>query len=197
MHHPLAQVSGTVRSATVAAMDFPGVDIRVIDTLTVSTPLGTMVEQAASWAGQGVGADEIISRLQSMIQRCRIYFLVDTLEFLARGGRIGGATALLGSVLQIKPILTLVEGHVETFEKERTHKRGLARIKELVTQQFPKDQPGFLSIMHGGVPDQAAALGAELGAQLGQDDVPVLDMPPAIVTHGGPGVLGVGFFTAG
>jgi DegV family protein with EDD domain len=193
--HPSAEVSGTVRSAIIAAKDFPDADIRVIDTRVVGSPLGTMVQLAAEWAEVGVRADEIEARLQAMSPHCHIYFLVSTLEYLARGGRIGGAAALLGSVLQVKPILSLREGRVEQFEKERTHKRALARLKELVYAQVPAGCiTSYLSVMHAGVPDQAQALAGEFCATLGLQQVPILDVPPAIVTHAGPGLLGVAFF---
>jgi DegV family protein with EDD domain len=192
--HPSAEVSGTVRSASVAKMDFPEADIRVIDTRTVGSPLGTMVQLAGEWAEEGLEADAIEARLKSLIQRGRIYFLVSTLEYLARGGRIGGAQALLGSMLQIKPILTLKDGRVEPFEKERTHKRAINRLKEIVLEQIPRDGSGYLSIMHAGVPDQGQALAAELSVLINQPYVPVRDVPPAIVTHGGPGILAAAFF---
>ncbi len=194
--HPSAEVSGTVRSATVAKEDFPDADIRVIDSRVIASPLATMVTLAAQWAEAGASADEIEARLRGMIPRCRIYFLVDTLEYLAKGGRIGGAAALLGGVLQIKPILTFRDGKVDQFDKERTHKRALARLKAVVMEQYPRDGEGYLSVMHAGVPEQGQALAEELGAALGLRDIPMLDVPPAIVTHGGPGVLGVGFFVA-
>lgn len=194
--HPSAEVSGTVRSATVAAADFPDADIRVIDTRIVASPLATMVTLAAEWAEAGADADTIEARLRDMVPRCRIYFLVATLEYLAKGGRIGGASALLGGVLQIKPILTFRDGRVEPLEKERTQKRALARLKQLVLEQYPRDGAGYLSVMHAGVPEQGQALADDLAAQLGLSDVPVLDVPPAIVTHAGPGVLGAGFFVA-
>lgn len=194
--HPSAEVSGTVRSATVAKDDFPGADIRVIDSRVIASPLATMVTLAAQWAEAGMNADEIEARLRDMIPRCRIYFLVDTLEYLAKGGRIGGAAALLGGVLQIKPILTFRDGKVDQFDKERTHKRALARLKSVVMEQYPRNGEGYLSVMHAGMPEQGLALADELGATLGVDEVPILDVPPAIVTHGGPGMLGVGFFVA-
>jgi DegV family protein with EDD domain len=193
--HPSAEVSGTVRSATVAARDFPTADIRVIDTRFISSPLATMVRLAAEWAEAGADADTIEARLrEDLVPRCRIYFMVATLEYLARGGRIGGAAALLGSILQVKPILTFRDGQVNQFEKERTYKRAVARLKELVLEQIARDGTGHLSVMHAGVPDQGRDLANDLSAQLGLSDVPILDVPPAIVTHGGPGILGVGFF---
>jgi DegV family protein with EDD domain len=194
--HPSAEVSGTVRSATVAARDFPDADIRVIDTRLIASPMATVVTLAAEWAEAGHDAGTIEARLLDLTPRCRIYFLVATLEYLAKGGRIGGAAALLGSVLQVKPILTFQDGQVNQFERERTHKRALARLKELVLDQIARGSSGYLSVMHAGVPEQGQALADDLSARLGLTHVPILDVPPAIVTHGGPGILGVGFFVS-
>ena len=194
--HPSSEVSGTVRSATVAARDFPDADIRVIDTRFIAGPLATMVILAAQWAEAGDDADTIEGRLRDLTSRCRLYFMVATLEYLARGGRIGGASALLGGVLQVKPILTFQDGQVNQFERERTHKRAVARLKELVLEQIPRDGSGHLSVLHADVPDQGQALADDLGAQLGLSSVPIYDIPPAIVTHAGPGLLGVGFFAS-
>lgn len=192
--HPSSEVSGTVRSAQVAAMEFPDADIRVIDTRTVASPLATIVELAALWAEQGLDADSIVNRLNSLIRRCRVYFLVATLDYLARGGRIGGAAALMGSVLQIKPILTLQDGKVDQYERERTQKRAVARLKEIVCEQAPHDGSGYLTVMHAGVRHEGQRLAEDLSLLINQPYVPVLDVPPAIVTHGGPGILGAGFF---
>jgi DegV family protein with EDD domain len=130
-----------------------------------------------------------------MSSQCRVYFLVDTLEFLARGGRIGGASALLGGVLQIKPILRLHDGRVDQYERERTHKRAVARLKQIVCEQIAADGSGYLTVLEAGARQQADLLAAELGRLVNQPEVRVFDMPPAIITHGGPGILGVGFFT--
>ncbi|MGE5222989.1 MAG: DegV family protein [Omnitrophica WOR_2 bacterium] len=196
--HPSIELSGTVRSAMVAAKEFPGADIRVIDTRLVSSPLATVVELAGKWAQQGLDADTIEKRVREMSKRCKLYGVVATLEFLARGGRIGGAAAFLGSLLQVKPIITLQDGRVEQFERERTQKHAVNRLKELVTTQIPRDGSGYLSIMHAGVSDEARELCQDLAAllQMKETDIPVLDVPPAIATHAGPGLLGVAFFTA-
>ena len=192
--HPSAVVSGTVRSAQIAAKEFPEADIRIIDTWTIGSPLLSLVKLAAEWAASGLDAGEIEKRIKDLIPRGRIYFLVATLEYLAKGGRIGGASALLGSVLQIKPILTLREGRVEQFERERTHKNALARLKQLVLEKYPRNKDGYLSVMHAAAPDEAAELASDLGDKLGVRDVPILDVPPAIVVHGGPGILAAAFF---
>ncbi len=194
--HPSTELSGTVRSATVAASDFPDADIRIIDTRVVGSSLATLVTLAAQWAEAGFDADSIEERIRDMIPRSRVYFLVATLEYLAKNGRIGNAAALLGSMLRIKPILTLRDGRADQFEKTRTRRRAIARLKDLVLEQIPGDGSGHLSIMHAAVPDQAHALADDLCSMLGLSAVPILDVPPAIVTHAGPGVLAVAFFVA-
>jgi len=194
--HPSTDLSGTVRSATVAAADFPDADIRIIDTRLIGSPMATLVKLGAQWAEAGHEADAIEERLCDMIPRSRVYFLVATLEYLAKNGRIGDAAALLGSVLQVKPILTLRDGRADQFERTRTQKRAVARLKDLVLEQIPGDGSGHLSVMHAAVPDEAQALADDLRSTLDLDDVPILDVPPAIVTHAGPGVLAVAFFVA-
>jgi len=194
--HPSAEVSGTVRSATLARQDFPQLDIRVIDTRTIGSALYTLVRLAAEWAEAGMDADSITRQIEDLTPRGRIFFLVATLEYLQRGGRIGGAQALLGSVLQIKPILTLKDGRVDRYESERTHKRALARLQQIVGEQIATDGDGYLTIMHAGVPEEGLALAEQLGQKLNQPAPPVFNLPPAIVTHGGPGILAACFFTS-
>ncbi len=193
--HPSSDVSGTVRSAQMAAQEFPGADIRIIDTRTVGSSLAILVQLAAEWSAQGQSADTIEQKIRRLIPRNRIYFLVDTLEYLAKGGRIGGATALLGSVLKIKPILALKDGRVEQFEKERTQKRAVNRLVELVKTQAARGDEAYISVMHAAVPGSAQDLAQVLCQVCHADRIPILDVPPAIVTHGGPGILAAAFFT--
>jgi DegV family protein with EDD domain len=195
--HPSSDISGTVRSAFTAAQEFPNADIRIIDTRTVGSSLATLVELAAKWASNGENADYIEKTINQLIPRNRIYFLVDTLEYLAKGGRIGGASALLGSVLKIKPILSLKDGHVEQFEKERTLKRAINRLVELVKTQAARDSEAYISVMHAAVPELAREFARTLCNEFSLDNIPILDVPPAIVTHGGPGILAAAFFTDG
>jgi DegV family protein with EDD domain len=193
--HPSVEVSGTVRSAQLAAQEFPNLDIRILDTRLIASPMATLVQRAVEWAEGGLEADVIEARLVELMSRGRIYFLVATLEYLAKGGRIGGAAALVGSILQIKPLLTFRDGRVDVFERERTHRRALERLQELVTTQISPEN-GYLSVLHAGVAEQGEALANSLKARLGLAEVPIYDMPPAIVTHGGPGILGAGFFVS-
>ncbi len=193
--HPTSDASGTVRSAlTAKETAFPSADIRVIDTRTIGANLAAIVMDAVEWAEAGVAADEIVGRVNAMIPRGHIYFLVSTLEYLRRGGRIGGASALIGSVLQIKPILEIKDGRVQVLEKARTQHRAFERLKELVLEQCPNSKPAHLAVMHSDNPESAKRLVADLKAVLGYKRVPVFGLGAAITTHGGPGMVGVGFF---
>jgi DegV family protein with EDD domain len=154
-----------------------------------------MVMLAVEWAERHISPDEIMHRLQAMIPRARTYFLVATLEYLQKGGRIGGAAAVIGSALQIKPILELKDGHVEAFEKVRTHQRAFERLKELVLEQCPRSLEAHLCVMHADDVDEAQRLAADLKTALGVDRIPIYSLGAAITTHAGPGTLGVGFFT--
>jgi len=193
--HPSSEVSGTVRSAqTAAAESFPDADIRILDTRTVAGNLASLVMAAAEWAESGMSADEIVSRLNALIPRGRTYFLVATLEYLQKGGRIGGASALIGSALQIKPILEIKKGRVEALEKVRTYHHALERLKQLALEQCPRSPEARLSVMHADDLDAARQLAADLKAALGSSDIPIYSVGCAITTHAGPGALGVGFF---
>jgi DegV family protein with EDD domain len=192
---PSAKVSGTVRSAEVAAQEYPALKVAVVDTQTIAGNLASLVLLAHTWAQAGDTADAIVSRLYEWIPRGQIYFLVDTLEYLQKGGRIGGARALLGEMLQIKPILCVKDGQVEPFEQQRTRKRALKRLLEVVEERCPKSPQANLCVMQADAAQPAGALAAELCTRMGMTDIPIYELPPAIVTHGGPGVLAIGFFS--
>lgn len=191
---PSGKVSGTVRSAETAAQEFAEMDIRVVDSQTVSCNLGSLVLLADDMAKAGKSADEIVARLDNMIPRGRIYFLVHTLEYLAKGGRIGGAKKLLAELLEIKPILTIRAGQVEPFEQQRTHKRALARLEEVVHEQCPKSPEARLTVMQVEAETESRLMATSLQSWWGGGEVPIYELPPAIVTHGGPRTMGVGFF---
>lgn len=194
---PSENVSGTFRSATVAAQDFSNADIRILDTRLIAGGLGAVVKQAANWANAGVTPDEIIGRVQEMCLRHRIYFMADTLEYLYKGGRIGAAKALFGSLLQVKPILTFRNGIIEPFESQRTHKRAIARLKEVVMAECPRDPNSFLCVMHGDAEAEALQCASEFSTQLDipMEDIAIYDLTPAILVHSGPGVIAVSYFT--
>jgi len=191
---PTGKASGTVRSAQTAAQEFAGVDIRIVDTQTISCNLGSLVLVADDMAKAGKSADEIVAKLEDMIPRGRIYFLVDTLEYLAKGGRIGGAKRLVAELLEIKPILQIKNGQVEPFEQQRTKKRALARLIEVVKEQCPGGDETHLCVLQVEAESEAQALVEELKSVVDVPNIPIYELPPAIVVHAGPRAMGVGFF---
>ena len=191
---PSSEVSGTLRGATVAAQEFPGADIRIIDTRTVAAGLGSLVIEAWKWAQSGLDADTIVSRVLALSKREHVYFVVDTLEYLFKNGQIGAAKALFGSILQVKPILTLVDGKVAPFESQRTQRKARARLQELVLEQCPHGPESLLKIQHGSALAEAQAMAEEFKTKLGIPEIPIYDLPPAILTHAGPGVISASFF---
>jgi DegV family protein with EDD domain len=191
---PTNKASGTVRSAETAAQDFPEVDIRVVNTQTVSCNLGSLVLVADDMAKTGRSVDEIIAKLNDLIPRGRIYFLVDTLEYLAKGGRIGGAKKLLAELLEIKPILQVKDGQVESFEQQRTKKRALARLVEVITESCRGGEDAHLCVLQVDAQQEALAFVEELKSKVPVRQIPIYELPPAIVVHAGPKAMGVGFF---
>jgi DegV family protein with EDD domain len=191
---PSGLVSGTVRGATVAAQDYPEADIRVIDTLIIATGLGSLARKALEWVAAGDDADTVVKKIQEMARRWRVYFLVDTLEYLYKGGRIGAAAALFGSILQFKPILTLKEGHIDSVEKQRTKRKALERLHELIYQDCPQGVESYITVLQLAAENEARALADDFAKYYNLPDVPISEMPPAIAVHAGPGVLGVGYF---
>jgi DegV family protein with EDD domain len=191
---PTAKASGTVRSAETAAQEFPKANIRVVDTQTISCNLGSLVLLADDMAKAGESADEIVAKLNDMIPRGRIYFLVDTLEYLAKGGRIGGAKRLVAELLEIKPILQVKNGQVEAFEQQRTKKRALARLTDVAVEQCPGGEAAHLCVIQVEAEREAEAFAADLKSKINVPQIPIYELPPAIVVHAGPRTMGVGFF---
>ncbi|MCB9111136.1 MAG: DegV family protein [Anaerolineales bacterium] len=192
---PTGKASGTVRSAQTAAQEFPDVDIRVVDTQTISCNLGSLVLLADDMAKAGSSADEIVAKLEDMIPRGKIFFLVDTLEYLAKGGRIGGAKRLVAELLEIKPILQIKDGQVEPFEQQRTKKRALARLVDVAAEQCPGGESAYLCVLQVEAEKEAEALVTELKSRVNVPEIPIYELPPAIVVHAGPRAMGIGFFT--
>ncbi len=192
---PSALVSGTVRSALTAAQNYPELDIQVFDTKTIAGNLATLVLQAHHWAEQGLGADEITARLAMMAEKQKTYLLVDTLEYLQKGGRIGGARALLGTMLRIKPLLSFENGQVEAYAQVRTKRLALQTMIDTVQRECPPTPDAHLCVMHAGAAAAAAQLQQQLSELTGLDEIPIYNLPPAVIVHTGPGTLGVGFFT--
>ena len=191
---PTGRASGPVRSARTAAQEFPELDIRVVDTQTISCNLATLVLLSDDMAKAGKCADEIVAKLDQMIPCGRLYFVVDTLEYLAKGGRIGGAKKLLAELLEIKPILQVRDGQVESFEQHRTKKRALARLMDVAAKSCQRGDDARLCVLQVAAETEAESLVAELKSRIAVSEIPIYQLPPAIVVHAGPKAMGLGFF---
>ena len=192
---PSALLSGTVRSATTALEDFPGLDVRIIDTKQIGANQAVLLKLAKQWADEGKSLDEVEALVNEKMSHAKIYAVVDTLEYLYKGGRIGGASKLLGEILQIKPILYLNEGKVESFEKQRTKKKALARIIELVKNDCKDYEKAYFAFGTTADNPDIPFLKQEFRENFGVEDVPMLNLPPGIMVHAGPATIIVSFFT--
>ncbi len=183
-------LSATYQSAVLGAKAVEGeVPVRIVDSRAVSMGQGQMAVAAARLAKQGKGLDDCAGAAEELIEGTRIYGALDTLENLKKGGRIGSAQALLGSVLSIKPIIELSSGKVEPESKQRTRSKSLRYLVEKV-RQFPKVED--LAVMHGDAPDVDELVDL-LGAVYPREDIIVTQIGAVIGTHGGPRLIGVTF----
>ena len=191
---PSQKVSGTFLSASEAALEFPGADIRVVDTQTIGPALGTLVLKALEMVEKGESADTLVKTIEDLGKKVRVYFYVDTLEYLHKGGRIGSAAALVGGLLQVKPILLFRDGQVNPFEKQRTKKKALERIIELVLQECPPVPESHLAILQADALEDALSIKSQLQSERNYRSIQITDLPPAIIVHAGPGVVAASFF---
>lgn len=188
-------LSGTASSAETAARMVEG-DVTVIDSHFTSFGLSEMVLTACDMAEAGTPKDEIVAHLMNMRDEIEAFFVVDSLEHLHRGGRIGGVSAALGTLLQVKPILHLqgTVGKLELKEKIRTSKKALKRVIELVKE---KQQPGRelrLSVVYTNNRDTAVPFKEQVEAEFPGVHIELSELGPVIGTHVGPGLLAIIFY---
>jgi len=189
-HH----MSATIQSAEMAKEQFHSVPVHIIDSESVSLGLGMITLAAARAAQEGQDAQAVIQLVQDLKQKIKVMFTVETLEYLYKGGRIGGATAFLGSALNIKPILYIKDGRIEPLEKQRTRKRSISRLLELMEESVG-NQPVHLAILHGNVPEEAYQMEQSIRSRFNCAELITSDMGPVIGVHAGPGTLGLVFYT--
>jgi DegV family protein with EDD domain len=187
------ELSATVQSARTAAKALEGeLDVRVIDSLSLTGGLGTMVLDAAAAAEDGADIDAVEQLVRSMIPRTEIYGALDTLENLKKGGRIGSAKALLGSMLSVKPIIHIADGAVEEAGKQRTRRRALEWLRDTL---FAAGDVQQLSVLHGEAPDIDDFL-AMIAPRHPRESLRLGKIGAVIGTHGGPGVIGICYLKA-
>jgi len=188
-----SKLSGTYEVARKAAESVDPQRISVVDSGSVSVCLGWLAELAATLAQQGVASAEIVKRLEDTRGRLRILALVETLEFLQRGGRIGRAAAMVGTLLSVKPILSVRDGEVAPVERVRTMKGALRRLVELAVALGPVER---LGVVDSDAEANAAEVERQLRAHYPDLTIDRGELGPVVGTHGGPGVVGVGVLLA-
>jgi len=187
--HISSGISGTVSSAQLAAADIDGIPIEIVDTRCTSAVQVFAVE-AGAWALEaGAPFDEALASIQQVIEQCRIVFSVDTLEYLYKNGRIGGAAALMGSLLQFKPLLYFRDGQIDALERVRTSRRSLARMVELMVQWLGDEEPMRAMVVDAGCKDRAKALLELLHQHMNVSDVQSGSLTPVLGCHVGNGTL--------
>lgn len=188
------ELSGTLNSARAAVDTLPDVPIEIVDSRGASMQLGLIALQAARAAAAGKDISEVTDAARSLIGRCYVYFVVDTLEYLHRGGRIGAAARIFGSAMNLKPILEIVDGVVTPVTRVRTRRKALQRLHELVDEKLNPGDRVHMSVLHVAAPDEAARIGAELQEKHDPAELILTECGPVIGAHVGPGTVGVAFF---
>jgi DegV family protein with EDD domain len=190
-----SKLSGTMQSATQALEMLPKAagKIAIVDSNSTAMAMGFHVLMAARAAEAGANLDDCRKIAEKARDHTGVFFVVDTLEFLRRGGRIGGAQALLGSALNIKPILELRDGRIESVEKVRTKRKALDRMIDLVIQQVANRTPVRLATLHANAENEAHAALSEAALRLQPIESVFASVSPVIGTHAGPGTIGIAY----
>ncbi len=187
--HISAKLSGTMNSANQAREQFQGdCRIEIMDSLQGSLGLGMAAIAASRAAQRGAGLDEAVEETRRAIPQVRFFGLLDTLKYLEKGGRIGKAQAFAGSLLQIKPILTTMDGVVHPLERARSRAKGVERLYQLAQEHMPVDD---LAVAYSTTPDEAQALAQRLKPLLPGGEVFVSQVGPVVGTYLGPGILAI------
>jgi DegV family protein with EDD domain len=185
-----SMLSASNQAAALAAEAVKGeIDVRVVDTLSVSMGQGLIAIEVAELAATGASLDELVARAQAVMAKGGVVAAIDTLEHLIKGGRIGGAKALLGQVLSIKPLVELKGGVVAEAGRQRTRAKALAAVAKVAAAHAPLRR---LSLIHGAcTPGDVGTLESLIKDISVEFPVIVTDIGPVVGTHGGPGIIGL------
>jgi DegV family protein with EDD domain len=191
--HLSSSLSGTYQSAVVAAQTVDKNSISVIDSRSVTLALGVIVMKAAEYANAGMERNRIVEKINAFKSEVRILIVVDTLEYLRKGGRLSGAQAVIGGMLNIKPILTIRDGKVVLIDKARGQKKAMRRVIDIMKEESIGLPGELIGIANAACPETAEELKAMVREELG--DVKFIESAVGCVigTHAGPGAFGLIF----
>jgi DegV family protein with EDD domain len=194
-----SDMSGTLASALQAqaqlAEQAPALRIELEDSRSVSMGLGLQVLAGTRAAQAGKTIEEGIEAVHKCRDRLSVIFAVNTLEFLHRGGRIGGAARLVGSALNLKPVLTVEDGRVEALEKVRSRRKSLRRVIQITQERLGGKRPVEVAIMHAEAQEDLPWFVEQVVGELNPERLYQQVLTPVVGTHGGPGTIGLAFHT--
>lgn len=167
--------------------------LTIVDTPWLSMALGFLCIAAAQAANAGKSREQIVAVVNALIPKLNLIFVLDTLEYLKRGGRIGGARAMLGTLLNVKPILEIKDGQVEPLEQPRSRAKALARLIEILEERAGS-RPLHAAVLHARNPNEAAAVEKQIRARFDCREFYIGEIGPVIGVHAGPGALGLAFY---
>jgi DegV family protein with EDD domain len=191
---PTTSQASRVDSARAAAGNLPDVAVEILDSRGVSMKLGYPVLAAAQVATAGGDLPAVTEAARALIPKTRLYFVVETLEYLHRGGRIGGASRLIGSALNLKPVLEFWDGTVETVAKIRTRRKALDKVYDLIEEQIAGKQNVHMAVLDVASPQEAAEFIEQLTAHFQPVEMLKVECSPVVGAHAGPGTVGVAFY---
>jgi len=182
-------ISGTIQGAHSAAAEFDKVPVEIIDSQSTTGGLALVVLAAAEALKNGATLEEAAAVARKVSENLHVYFVVDTLKYLHRGGRIGGASRYLGTMLSIKPILTMA-GTIDAVDRARGKKKALQQLVSIVADKV-KDQPVRAAIFHANVPETAVTVLSLCQEAMQIEEVHTFELSPVIGTHVGAGTVGI------
>jgi DegV family protein with EDD domain len=186
-----AGISATHQSALQSVKLFPGKPIEIVDTRLVSMALSFMVLAAARAAEKGASLAECKATAEEAYKHIGVYFTVDSLKYLHKGGRIGGGKRWLGSALKIKPILQIQEGKIEAAGSAITRKKAIEQMIRMVEQDIAGRKPVRLSVFHALEPELAKTIQEDVNSRFHADEGIISEVSPAIGAHVGPGTISI------
>ena len=186
-------ISGTVESALQAKIDFPEAPLEVLDSRLVSMALGLMVISVARAANAGASLEECKALAKAVYPKIGVYFTVDTLKFLNKGGRINTAKRVMGTALNIKPIMEIRNGKIELVESVRTRKKALARMLDMVGKDIEGNTGVHISTFHAAAEGECELLLAEAVARFNPVETITTHVSPVIGAHTGPGTVSIAY----
>jgi DegV family protein with EDD domain len=191
--HLSSKVSGTYNASLMAAQSVDKDHIDVVDSETASMALGFLALEAAERAKRGAGRDEVRAHVEKLVPKAKVLCGIDTLHYLEKGGRIGRARALLGSLLNVKPMVTLKDGAVEPLGRARSRTQLVDRLVQLLTREGKLSR---LAVLHGAALQDAEKLRDRVRPSYPDLEITLTEVGPVLGTHTGPGVIGFTYLLA-